>query len=227
MSWPLLQRRRAGAAWGAAIHRQRTNQLRSCAARAERTRREMERADRAVNAEVLRAAKVVGLTTTSVAKRRDLLRLIGAEVLVCEEAAEVLEAHVLAAVSATTKHVVLIGDHEQLRPGTAVYKLATDYNLDVSLFERLVKNGVQSTMLETQRRMKPNISRFVKEIYPNLRDHLDAGPAVDPPASRRTSSSSASERRGPGERLEAEPGRAKLVTTFCRYLVGAAALRSG
>ena len=41
----------------------------------------------------------------------------------------------------------------------------------MSLFERLVKNGVQSTMLETQRRMKPNISRFVKEIYPNLRDH--------------------------------------------------------
>ena len=96
----------------------------------------MERLDRDVDAEVLRAAKVVGLTTTSVAKRRDLLRLIGAEVLICEEAAEVLEAHVLAAVSATTKHVVLIGDHEQLRPGTAVYKLATDYNLDVSLFER-------------------------------------------------------------------------------------------
>ena len=41
----------------------------------------------------------------------------------------------------------------------------------MSLFERLVKNGVQSTMLETQSRMKPNISRFVKEIYPNLRDH--------------------------------------------------------
>ena len=143
-SWPLLQRRQAWAAWGAAIHQRRINELRSCASRAERTRREMERLDRDVDAEVLRAAKVVGLTTTSVAKRRDLLRLIGAEVLICEEAAEVLEAHVLAAVSATTKHVVLIGDHEQLRPGTAVYKLATDYNLDVSLFERLVKNGVQS-----------------------------------------------------------------------------------
>ena len=42
-SWPLLQRRQAWASWGAAIHRRRINELRSCAARAERTRREMER----------------------------------------------------------------------------------------------------------------------------------------------------------------------------------------
>jgi len=219
-SWPVPQRRQAWAAWGAAIHRRRVNELRSCAARAERTRREMERLDRDVDAEVLRGAKVVGLTTTSVAKRRDLLRLIGAEVLICEEAAEVLEAHVLAAVSSTTKHVVLIGDHEQLRPGTAVYKLATEYNLDVSLFERLVKNGVRATMLETQRRMRPGISRFVKAIYPNLKDHSSV---KERPAIRGLQKDvfflSHQNAEAPGSASKQNFAEASLVVAFCRYLV--------
>jgi superfamily I DNA and/or RNA helicase len=33
-----------------------------------------------------------------------------------EEAAEILEAHVITALSQRTKHVILIGDHKQLRP---------------------------------------------------------------------------------------------------------------
>ena len=34
----------------------------------------------------------------------------------------------------------MIGDHQQLRPSPADYELGKDYHLDISLFERLVKN---------------------------------------------------------------------------------------
>ena len=43
--------------------------------------------------------------------------------MVVEEAAEVLEAHVLAALAPQTQHLILIGDHEQLRPKTEMYEL--------------------------------------------------------------------------------------------------------
>ena len=49
----------------------------------------------------------------------------------------------MVALSQSTKHVILIGDHEQLRPSTAVYQLSTKFHLDVSLFERMVRNNVE------------------------------------------------------------------------------------
>lgn len=57
------------------------------------------------------------------------------------------------------------GDHEQLRPKPQVYTLTAasrqGYDLDVSLFERLVTAGsVRHVTLETQRRMRPSISRW-------------------------------------------------------------------
>ncbi len=43
------------------------------------------------------------------------------QIVVCEEAAEVLEAHVLACLSPQTEQLILIGDHEQLRPKVEVW----------------------------------------------------------------------------------------------------------
>jgi len=42
------------------------------------------------------------------------------QIVVCEEAAEVLEAHVLASLTRNTEQLILIGDHEQLRPKVQV-----------------------------------------------------------------------------------------------------------
>ena len=90
-----------------------------------------------------RLLNLAGVTTTGVAKFQKLFQSVQPEAIIVEEAAEVLEAHIVAALSPATKHLVLIGDHEQLRPSTAVYRLSTQYNLDVSLFERLVRNGIE------------------------------------------------------------------------------------
>jgi len=53
------------------------------------------------------------------------------------------------------EHLILIGDHEQLRPSSNVYELALKYNLDISMFERLVNNNFENVMLKNQRRMRP------------------------------------------------------------------------
>lgn len=127
-----------------------------------------------LDAAALRGAKVIGLTTTGAAKYRSLLHLVDAEVLIVEEAAEVLEAHILSAFTPGLKHLILIGDHEQLRPKTEVYALRKKNHLDVSLFERLIHNGLPRTMLTTQHRMRPEIARLVSPvIYPILNNHPD------------------------------------------------------
>lgn len=76
---------------------------------------------------------------------------------------------------------MLIGDHQQLRPATSVHRLAVQFGLDVSLFERLLTRGVAHVTLRTQRRMRPEISALLGHIYPALHDHqstLGRGPVA-------------------------------------------------
>ncbi|KAK6055660.1 NF-X1 type zinc finger [Cooperia oncophora] len=88
------------------------------------------------------------------------------------EMIEVLEAHTMASFLPTVEHVVLIGDHQQLRPSPAVYELAREYNLEVSMFERLVKNGHPFRTLQVQHRMNTDISSNIIRpyFYPDVAD---------------------------------------------------------
>ena len=121
---------------------------------------------------VLRRAKVVGMTTTGAARLHSVLGQLQPKVIVVEEAAEVLEAHIVASLTSSCQQLILIGDQQQLRPNPTVYELAKDYGLDVSLFERLIKNRVGFTRLETQHRMRPEIRGLLApHIYKQLADH--------------------------------------------------------
>ena len=64
------------------------------------------------------------MTTSGLAKNINLLRRLPSKVLVCEEAGEVLEAHILTALLPSIEHAILIGDHEQLRPQIQNYKVS-------------------------------------------------------------------------------------------------------
>lgn len=91
---------------------------------------------------------------------------------VVEEAAEVLEAHIVTALTKDIDHLILIGDHKQSRPRITTYELATNFNMEISLFERLIKNDVQHYQLKEQHRMRPCISSLlVPHIYEELFDH--------------------------------------------------------
>lgn len=137
-----------------------------------------------VDLRCLRNADVIGVTTTGLARNLNMLRKLRSKVVLCEEAGEVLEAHLLTALLPSVEHAILIGDHLQLRPQIQNYELSREnlqggeqYSLDVSLFERLVKpdNGtgaqIQFSTLKTQRRMHPSISQLVRDtLYPQLED---------------------------------------------------------
>ncbi|XP_021348895.1 NFX1-type zinc finger-containing protein 1-like isoform X2 [Mizuhopecten yessoensis] len=120
---------------------------------------------------IIRQATVVGMTITGAAKYQAVLQEIGPRVIVVEEAAEVLEAHVVTILSRHCQHLILIGDHKQLRPNPTIYKLAKNYNLDLSLFERMIKNDIELDCLGLQHRMRPEISKIMTLIYPELQDH--------------------------------------------------------
>ncbi|XP_078411503.1 NFX1-type zinc finger-containing protein 1 isoform X1 [Cetorhinus maximus] len=121
---------------------------------------------------VLKEAKVVGMTTTGAAKYRKVLQELKPRIVVVEEAAEVLEAHLITTLSSACQHLILIGDHQQLRPSATVYDLARNFYLEVSLFERLVKVNVPYIRLDYQHRMRPEIAALLSpHIYEQLENH--------------------------------------------------------
>ena len=116
---------------------------------------------------------VIGLTTTGAAKNFQLLRMLNPDIMIFEESGQVLESHVLSSLTPNLQKLILIGDHQQLKPSVSTYDLAKNYNLDVSLFERLINNGFEYVKLLEQHRMRPEISKVVRnEFYPDLQDHF-------------------------------------------------------
>ncbi|KAK5258870.1 hypothetical protein LTR96_012001, partial [Exophiala xenobiotica] len=97
-----------------------------------------------VDRRVLQHADVIGITSTGLAKRISTLKRISCKVVICEEAGEVMEAHMVSALLPTIEHLIQIGDHEQLRPQINDFlglsmesKQGARYQLDRSQFERL------------------------------------------------------------------------------------------
>ncbi|XP_067120945.1 NFX1-type zinc finger-containing protein 1-like isoform X2 [Centruroides vittatus] len=120
---------------------------------------------------LLNQAKVIGMTTTGAAKYREYLQELQPRIVIVEEAAEVLEAHIVTSLSINTEHLILIGDHQQLRPSPTVYDLELRYALNVSLFERMIKNGMNYYQLSLQHRMRPCIAKLLTpHIYSNLQN---------------------------------------------------------
>jgi hypothetical protein len=124
---------------------------------------------------ILKQKRVIGCTTTAAAKYARYLQSASPGVVLVEEAGEILESHVLTAMSSETKQIALIGDHKQLRPKVNNYALTVEkgdgYDLNRSLFERLVLAGYPHTTLTNQHRMCPEISSLVRHLtYPDLLD---------------------------------------------------------
>ena len=59
-----------------------------------------------------------------------------------------------------------------MRPSPAVFRLARDFNFDISLFERMLKNRMHCDVLKVQHRMRPEVAELiVPSIYPELMNH--------------------------------------------------------
>ncbi|KAI9769554.1 MAG: hypothetical protein M1840_004032 [Geoglossum simile] len=123
---------------------------------------------------IIRHKRIIACTTTAAAKYVQALQSIAPGVLLVEEAGEILESHILTALGPDTKQLILIGDHKQLRPRVhhdlSVEK-GSGYDLNRSLFERLVLRGYPHDVLSQQHRMRPELSALVRQLtYPDLAD---------------------------------------------------------
>ena len=72
----------------------------------------IDRKFRQKNAAVLTSKRIIGCTTTGAAKYREDIHEACPGVLLVEEAGEILESHILAALGAETEQLILIGDHK-------------------------------------------------------------------------------------------------------------------
>ncbi|GAB7362881.1 hypothetical protein MBLNU230_g3183t1 [Neophaeotheca triangularis] len=122
---------------------------------------------------ILKEQKIIGMTTTGFSKYRALISALKPKVVLIEEAAETLEAPVIATCVPSLEQLILVGDHLQLRPHCHVREhQGKPFYLDISLFERMVRNNLEFETLARQRRMIPEIRRILFPIYKGvIKDH--------------------------------------------------------
>lgn len=170
----------------------------------------------------LERAKIIGMTTTGMSKYRSLVASIQPKVCLIEEAAETLEAPLIVACYPSLEHLILVGDHKQLRGHCNVAELDHEpYNLGISMFERLVKNGVNYTMLTKQRRMRPEIRQILAPIYDRLEDDDQVlnKPPIPGMGNLNVYFYSHNKPEAQDEMSKKNPHEAAMVVGLCAYLV--------
>lgn len=136
--------------------------------------RELDRIFAEKDAGVIRDKRIIACTTNGAAKYFSAIQTASPGVVLVEEAGEILEAHILTSLGPQTEQLIMIGDHKQLRPKCS-YELSVEqgdgFDLNRSLFERLVLKGFPHVTLTQQHRMRPEISSMIRHLtYPDLTD---------------------------------------------------------
>ena len=94
-------------------------------------------------------------------------------VVIVEEAAEILEGQLVAVIPPSVQHLIMIGDHKQLKPMVHYHRLKKHHHLDLSMFERLWNCRLPCKQLGFQCRMRDEFVDLLRElkIYDNLQTH--------------------------------------------------------
>ena len=172
LKMPLEKRRKLYDSWVLKYHRHRIESKQLELNTFSSKCKELQTKRSQLHCSVLENKDVIGMTTTGAAKYQHIIHQIKPKIVIVEEAAEVLEAHIVSELTSGTQHLILIGDHKQLRPKLNEYELVTKYNFDISLFERLINNKLAHATLNIQHRMRPEIADLVHpHIYPTLHNH--------------------------------------------------------
>ncbi|TDH71224.1 hypothetical protein CCR75_009131 [Bremia lactucae] len=177
--WDLEKRHRILSEWVGAMRIGRLEELIEAQKAYNETINKIETVRHQSDVELLESMEIIGMTTTGVAKNQKKLAAVLPPVIICEEAGEVLEAQLMTCLSPSCQQLVLIGDHQQLRPHISDHNLSVEsaigkrFALDVSLLERLVApaSALPFWVLTEQHRMRPQISQLLRMLfYPNVRD---------------------------------------------------------
>ncbi|KFG84658.1 putative nonsense-mediated mRNA decay protein [Metarhizium anisopliae] len=176
-SIPISSRREFLNQWCSKVRHDQTQEFASLAEMSSRIQREIDSLYNESKRKVLRSKRVIGCTTTAAAMYQSIIESAQPDMVLVEEAGEILEAHIITALSSSVKQLVLIGDHKQLRPKVNNYTLTVEkgegFNLNMSMFERLIHQGHSYTTLREQHRSHPEISYFVRRL---AYEHLENNP---------------------------------------------------
>ena len=161
--------------WRSEILKEQVAELYTIAEKYNNLQDQLGRVFKEKNASIIRSRRIVACTTTAAAKYSHELQAASRDIVLVEEAGEILESHVITALGPQTQQLILIGDHKQLRPKVNNYKLTVEkgegYDLNRSLFERLILKGFPHQTLHQQHRMRPEISTLIRSLtYPDLVD---------------------------------------------------------
>lgn len=171
----------------------------------------------------IKRKRVIGMTTTYAARNCSFNQMIKPGIVIVEEASEVLESHVLVSLTRHTKQVIMIGDHQQLRPLTNNYELAKNFKFNISLFERLIKNNFEFVSLDVQMRMQPDICDLVRgTIYTSLKDgeNVKSHPTVKGMSRSFYCVNHANfESKSDGETSKENQFEAEYLVSLCSYLI--------
>lgn len=169
----LQQRQELSSNWRATINQKTLPAFLEMADHHDDLLNQARNANSQVTEQIIRSKRIIACTTSGAAKYPQVLSTAPGIVII-EEAGQVLESHTITALNPTAKQLIMIGDHKQLRPFVN-YDLSVEkgdgYDLNRSLFERLVLKGFPHQVLAQQHRMRPEISELVRRLtYPDLVD---------------------------------------------------------
>ncbi|CAK0833418.1 unnamed protein product [Prorocentrum cordatum] len=126
---------------------------------------ELAEVERLVELDVLGGVSIVGMTVTGASIHVELIRRWRPEVVLVEEAAEVLEPMVMALLGSSVKHLIQIGDHFQLPPRVENHELQVGHFFATSQMERLIGLKFPHRSLCAQGRMLPSMLDLVAPRY--------------------------------------------------------------
>ncbi|KRX04639.1 P-loop containing nucleoside triphosphate hydrolase [Pseudocohnilembus persalinus] len=114
--------------------------------------------------QIIKNAEVVGLTASGGVKFDELIKQLKPQIVVIEEASLLLQSQNLSIINDALQHLIMIGDHQQLKPIIQSQELIKK-NWNISLFERLIKSGIPKSFLGIQNRMRPEIADYIRLFY--------------------------------------------------------------
>ncbi|KAI0841013.1 P-loop containing nucleoside triphosphate hydrolase protein [Hypoxylon sp. FL0890] len=160
--------------WEHEIRQEKISVLVKRIAEFNKTQKVLQSLHKGKTEQILRSKRIICCTTTAASMYAQEIQAAAPGVIIVEEAGEILESHILAAMGPYTKQLIQIGDHKQLRPKVKNYKLTVEagrgYDLNRSLFERLILQERPHCTLLNQHRMRPEISALIRHNYPGLED---------------------------------------------------------
>ncbi|XP_071503992.1 NFX1-type zinc finger-containing protein 1-like [Diadema antillarum] len=132
---------------------------------------------------VFRSAKLIGMTAANAIKHREAIHRVSPQVVICDEAGDILQSTSAAFLPPSCNRLVLLGkESDTLHHFQLAKRVARDHNVEFSLMGQCLGTNHAVYKLQTQHRMSPTCSKISRLI---LGEEYQPDPSVTelPPVS--------------------------------------------